>query len=117
MLKIGRNIPTRFERLAVAFENLAKSFMEKSFVRAVLGEEDAVVLHDKENCNIDWLCYSENKEILQEIFGCGYDALKERVRRETEIAIRIVVGDKSSSGYKRLIMSLLRERDFDLGNY
>ncbi|GAU27893.1 hypothetical protein TSUD_159870 [Trifolium subterraneum] len=90
--------------------------MEKSSVTAILGEEDAVVLHDKENNNIEWFDYSE-KEILQEIFGCGYDVLKERVRREIEIAIRIVVGDKSSYEYKCLIMSCLRERGFDAGNY
>ncbi|MCI31029.1 DUF506 family protein, partial [Trifolium medium] len=78
MLEIGRNIPTRFERLAATFESdemarvifcessgsehspesltsdLVKSFMEKSSVRAVLGEEDAAVLHDKENCNFEW---------------------------------------------------------------
>ncbi|XP_045817055.1 uncharacterized protein LOC123910066 [Trifolium pratense] len=143
MLKIGKNIPTRFERLATMFKSdevarvticessgsehspetesstdlsdLVNSFMEKSSVRAVLGKEDVAVLHDKENCNIEWFDYSEKKEILQEIFGCGYDVVKEGIKRETEIAIQVVAGDKSSPEYKRLIMSCLRERGFDAG--
>ncbi|CAJ2649440.1 unnamed protein product [Trifolium pratense] len=92
------------------------SFMEKSSVRAVLGEEDAAVLllHDKDNSNFEeWFDYLEKKEILQELFGS--DEVKERIRRETQLAIQIVAGDKSSPGYKRLIMSFLRERGFDAG--
>ncbi|KAK2359091.1 hypothetical protein QL285_096209 [Trifolium repens] len=141
MLEIGRNIPMKFERLAAAFESdevarvilcessgsehspesstdlsdLVKSFMEKSSVRAVLGEEDAAVLHDKENCDFEWYDYSEKKEILKEIFYAGNDEVKEKLRREVELAIQLVAGDKSSPGYKRLIMSSLRERGFDAG--
>ncbi|GAU14682.1 hypothetical protein TSUD_203310 [Trifolium subterraneum] len=139
MLEIGRNIPTRFERLEATFESdeLAhvifcesseseyssesltsdpvKLFMKKCSVKAVLGEEDAAFLHDKENRKFKWYDYSENKEILQEIFGS--DEVKERIRRATELAIQRVAGDKSSPGYKRLIMSFLQERGFDAGNY
>jgi hypothetical protein len=142
MLEIGRNIPMKFERLAAAFESdevarvilcessgsehspesstdlsdPVNSFMEKSSVRAVLGEEDAAVLHDKENCDFEWYDYSEKKEILKEIFYAGNDEVKEKLRREVELAIQLVAGDKSSPGYKRLIMSSLRERGFDAGN-
>ncbi|KAK2412890.1 hypothetical protein QL285_048040 [Trifolium repens] len=141
MLETGRNIPMKFERLAAAFESEevarvilcessgsehspesstdlsdpVNSFMEKSSVIAVLGEEDAAVLHDKENRDFEWYDYSEKKEILQEIFDAADDEVKEKLRREVELAIQIVAGDKSSPGYKRLIMSSLRERGFDAG--
>jgi uncharacterized protein (TIGR01615 family) len=141
MLEIGRNIPMKFERLAAAFESdevarvilcessgsehspesstdlsdPVNSFMEKSSVIAVLGEEDAAVLHDKENRDFEWYDYSEKKEILQEIFDAADDEVKEKLRREVELAIQLVAGDKSSPGYKRLIMSCLRERGFDAG--
>jgi hypothetical protein len=142
MLETGRNIPMKFERLAAAFESdevarvilcessgsehspesstdlsdPVNSFMEKSSVIAVLGEEDAAVLHDKENRDFEWYDYSEKKEILQEIFDAADDEVKEKLRREVELAIQLVAGDKSSPGYKRLIMSSLRERGFDAGN-
>jgi hypothetical protein len=96
--------------------DLVNSFMEKNSVRAVLGEEDAAVLHDKENRDFEWYDYSEKKEILQKIFDAADDEVKEKLRREVELAIQIVAGDKSSPGYKRLIMSSLRERGFDAGN-
>ncbi|KAK2412889.1 hypothetical protein QL285_048039 [Trifolium repens] len=119
MLEIGRNIPVRFERLAAAFESnevarvrlcessgsehspensadlsdLVKSFMEKNSVRAVLEEEEDGVVHDKED----------------------YEEVKEKIRREAEFAIQLVAGDKTSPGFKRLVMSRLRERGFDAG--
>jgi hypothetical protein len=142
MLELGRNIPVRFERLAAAFESnevarvrlcessgsehspensadlsdLVKSFMEKNSVRAVLEEEDGVV-HDKEDCDFEWNDYSEKKEILQEIFYAADEEVKEKIRREAEFAIQLVAGDKTSPGFKRLVMSRLRERGFDAGNY
>ncbi|CAK8564433.1 unnamed protein product [Lathyrus sativus] len=136
MLEMGRNIPMRFERLAAAFESdeaarvrlcessgsehsaedspdlsdLVKSFMEKNSVR-----EDSVV-HDNDDGEFDWYD-SEKKEILQEIFGDDDDDynVKEKIRREVEVAIELVAGDKSSPGFKRLVMSSLRERGFDAG--
>jgi hypothetical protein len=142
MLELGRNIPVRFERLAAAFESnevarvrlcessgsehspensadlsdLVKSFMEKNSVRAVLEEEDGVV-HDKEDCDFESNDYSEKKEILQEIFYAADDEVEEKIRREAEFAIQLVAGDKTSPGFKRLVMSRLRERGFDAGNY
>ncbi|CAK8564434.1 unnamed protein product [Lathyrus sativus] len=137
MLGMGRNIPMRFERIAAAFESdeavrmrlcessgsehsaedspdlsdLVKSFMEKNSVR-----EDSVV-HDNDDGEFDWYDYSEKKEILQEIFGDDDDDynVKEKIRREVEVAIELVAGDKSSPGFKRLVMSSLRERGFDAG--
>ncbi|XP_058727988.1 uncharacterized protein LOC131599729 [Vicia villosa] len=130
------NIPMRFQRLAAAFESdevahvrlcessgsehsaaedstdlsdLVKSFMEKNSVK-----EDSVV-HDKDDGEFDWYDYSEKKEILEEIFGDNDDYVKEKIRREVEVAIELVAGDKSSPEFKRLVMSHLRERGFDAG--
>ncbi|MCI91828.1 DUF506 family protein, partial [Trifolium medium] len=64
-----------------------------------------------------WNDYSEKKEILQEIFDAADDEVKEKIRREAELAIQLVAGDKTSPGFKRLVMSRLRERGFDAGNY
>jgi len=138
MLEMGRIIPIRFERVAAAFESdevarvrlcessgsehspesstdlsdLVKSFLEKNSVR---GEEDAVAF-DKEDRDFEWYDYEEKKDILKEIFGDGDDIVKEKIRKEAELAIEIVGGDKSSPGFKRLVMSRLRERGFDAGN-
>ncbi|GAU14681.1 hypothetical protein TSUD_203300 [Trifolium subterraneum] len=145
MLEMGRNITVRFERLAAAFESnevarevarvrlcessgsehspensadlsdLVKSFMEKNSIRTILGED--VVVHDKEDCDFERNDYSDKKEILQEIFYASDDEVKENIRREAELAIQLVAGDKTSPGFKRLVMSRLRERGFDAGNY
>lgn len=91
--------------------DLVKSFMEKNSVK-----EDSVV-HENDDGEFEWYDYSEKKEILQEIFGdADDDNVKEKIRREVEVAIELVAGDKSSPGFKRLVMSRLRERGFDAGN-
>ncbi|XP_045815349.1 uncharacterized protein LOC123908680 [Trifolium pratense] len=136
-MEMGRNIPVRFERLAAAFESnevarvrlcessgsehspenstdlsdLVKSFMEKNSVR---GEEDAVV-HDKEDWDFEWNDYSEKKEILQQIFVAADDEVKQKIKREAELAIQLVAGDKTLPEFKRLVMARLRERGFDAG--
>ncbi|CAL5199573.1 unnamed protein product [Lathyrus oleraceus] len=136
MLEMGRNISMRFERLAAAFESdevkrvrlcessgsehstdlsdLVKSFMEKNSVK-----EDSVV-HENDDGEFEWYDYSEKKKILQEIFGDDDDDnVKEKIRREVEVAIQLVAEDKaedkSSRGFKRLVMSRLRESGFDAG--
>ncbi|XP_058727997.1 uncharacterized protein LOC131599740 [Vicia villosa] len=137
IIEMGRNIPMRFERLAAALESdevarvrlcessgsehsaaedstdlsdLVKSFMEKNSVK-----EDLAV-HDSDDGKFEWYDYSEKREILQEIFGdVDNDYVKEKIRREVEVAIEFVAGDKSSPGFKRHVMSRLRERGFDAG--
>ncbi|XP_058727977.1 uncharacterized protein LOC131599720 [Vicia villosa] len=133
---MGSNIPMTFQRLAAAFEidevarvrlcqrsgsehsakdstdlsHLVKSFLEKNSVK-----EDSVV-HDNDDGEFECYYYSEKKEILQEIFGdVDDDYVKEKIRREVEVAIELVAGDESSPGFKRQVMSRLRERGFDAG--
>ncbi|KAI5414505.1 hypothetical protein KIW84_040126 [Lathyrus oleraceus] len=119
---MGRNIPMRFRRLCESsgsehsaedstdLSDLVKSFMEKNSLK-----EDSVV-HENDDGEFEWYDYSEKKEILQEIFGdADDDNVKEKIRREVEVAIELVAGDKSSPEFKRLVMSRLRERGFDAG--
>lgn len=142
---IGSVIPVRIEKVKAAFESneaaargrlcessgsehwpesltddlsdLVKSFMEMNSVRAVLGNEDAVDFDNNDDRDFEWYDYEEKKDILKEIFGDDDDddLVKEKIRREVELAIQVVGGDKSSSGFKRIIMSRLRERGFDAG--
>lgn len=139
---MGSVIPVRIEKVTAAFESdeaargrlcessgsehwpesftddlsdLVKSFMEKNSVRAVQGKEDAFDFDNNDDRDFEWYDYEEKKDILKEIFGGDYDFVKEKIRREVELAIQIVGGDKSSSGFKRIIMSRLRESGFDAG--
>jgi len=119
---MGRIIPVRLcessgsehsPESSTDLSDLVKSFLEKNSVRA---EEDAVAF-DKEDRDFEWYDYEEKKDILKQIFDDGDDTVKEKIRREVELAIQVVggTGDKSSSVFKRLVMSRLRERGFDAG--
>lgn len=122
MLEMGRIIPVRLcessgsehsPESSTDLSDLVKSFLEKNSVRA---EEDAVAF-DKEDRDFEWYDYEEKKDILKQIFDDGDDTVKEKIRREVELAIQVVggTGDKSLSVFKRLVMSRLRERGFDAG--
>jgi len=102
------------ESLTDDLSDLVKSFMESS-VRAVVGKEDAVVYDNDNDRDFEWYDYEEKKDILKEIFGGDEDLVKEKIRREVELAIQVSGGDKSSSGFKRMIMSRLREIGLDAG--
>jgi len=119
---MGRIIPVRLcessgsehsPESSTDLSDLVKSFLEKNSVRA---EEDAVAF-DKEDRDFEWYDYEEKKDILKQIFDDGDDTVKEKIRREVELAIQVVggTGDKSLSVFKRLVMSRLRERGFDAG--
>lgn len=66
---------------------------------------------------------SEKNEILKGLFGGNEDVVdedekdaKERIRREVELAIGLL-GSDSFPGFKRSLMSRLREKGFDAGEY
>jgi len=103
------------ESLTDDLSYLVKSFMEKSSVRAVVGKEDAVDFDNDDDRDFQWYDYEEKKDILKEIFGGDDDFVKEKIRREVELAIQVSGGDKSSTGFKRMIMSRLREIGLDAG--
>lgn len=132
---MGRT-PVRFERVAAAFDadvarvrlcnsseneqhspedsadlsDLVKSFMERG------GEgEDAVGVRSDDGVeNFD----SEKREILEGIFDDDDGDAKEKIRREVQLAWGLVAEkDNSSPQFKQQLMSLLRYRGFDAGQY
>ncbi|KAF6159185.1 hypothetical protein GIB67_032802 [Kingdonia uniflora] len=57
----------------------------------------------------------ETKEMLHDLLQCdGYDQVKESIRVEVELAVR-VLGTGESDGFKRRVMNHLRERGLDAG--
>lgn len=99
--------------------DLVKSFMERNE-----GEEDKGDQEDRLEID-DQSSDSENREMLQGLLledqneddeDDGLQNVKKNIRGEVEIAYRLV-GDKSSPGFKRRLMTRLRQRGFDAGQY
>jgi len=107
--------------------DLVLSFMEDN---ERSGEENDVVARGKDCVGkgdedveeIGEWCDSEKNEILKGLFGGNEDVdederdAKERIRREVEVAIGLL-GSDSFPGFKRSLMSRLREKGFDAGEY
>jgi hypothetical protein len=107
--------------------DLVLSFMENN---ERSGEEEDVVHRDLRDEKSDgeevekfgeW-CDDEKSEMLKELFGGNEDVdedereAKEIIRKEVEIAIGELVGcDSINDGFKRRLMSHLREKGFDVG--
>lgn len=91
--------------------DLVKSFIEKEGE-----EEDAVgVGWDDWDEDLEWFD-SEKREILQTIFSDdGDDDFKCIIRREIELVM--MENKKSTPQFKAQLMSRLRERGFDAGEY
>ncbi|XP_019418757.1 PREDICTED: uncharacterized protein LOC109329526 [Lupinus angustifolius] len=138
-------VPVRFNRVAAAFDadvarvrlcessgsehspesstdlsDLVKSFMEKNNEE---GEKKSHHNEDhKKGCDDDdeeVETDSEKKEMLEGLFAGSDDdegerKVKENIRREVEVACGIV-GDFSMPGFKRRLMTQLREKGFDAG--
>ncbi|MED6118611.1 hypothetical protein PIB30_004215 [Stylosanthes scabra] len=127
-------IPARFERVAAAFDadvarmglcessgsehsvvssidlcDLVKSFLERNGDE----EKDHGDEEDKVETSLE-LSYCEKRDMLQALLACG-DHERDMIRREVEIACASLVGDASSTEFKRSLMSRLREKGFDAG--
>ena len=139
-------IPVRFGRVAAAFDadmarvrlcessgsehsaesstdlsDLVKSFME----RAGEGEEEEVAHHEKDHEEVlenSECSDSEKREILQGLFAGseggdeGERNAREKIRGEVELAC-VPAGDSSLPEFKRRLMTRLREKGFDAGEY
>jgi hypothetical protein len=94
------------------------------------GEEDVVGRgngkddeqdNGKEVENIGEWCDNEKCEMLKGLFDGNEDVdedernAKEIIRREVEVAIELVGSDSIDDGFKRRLMSQLREKDLDAG--
>ncbi|KAL5836387.1 hypothetical protein ACOSQ4_015884 [Xanthoceras sorbifolium] len=137
-------IPVRFKRMAAAFDEVArvrlcqssgsehsqedlsdlvKSFMEKDHHHGggvVVDDHDGGKEEETEGNESGYWCDSERKETLKGLLECKDDdndhddGERLRIHGETELACRLV-GDKSSQGFKRRLMTHLRDRGFDAG--
>jgi hypothetical protein len=107
--------------------DLVLSFMEDN---ERSGEEDVVGRgngkddeqdNGKEVENIGEWCDNEKCEMLKGLFDGNEDVdedernAKEIIRREVEVAIELVGSDSIDDGFKRRLMSQLREKDLDAG--
>ncbi|KAJ7946370.1 DUF506 family protein [Quillaja saponaria] len=105
--------------------NLVESFMEKNYREEVV-EDVGVNNHEEDSVERYGCSESEKKEKLQNLFGLVSNvndendedederSVKEKIRAEIEIAYGIL-GDRSSPGFKRRLMTRLREKGLDAG--
>lgn len=131
-------IPVRFQRVAAAFDEVAKvrlcessgsehspesdaylSDLVKSFIERGDGdryEEIQPEMEPKSGDSEGYLSDSETKDSLQSLFGCGGDDdVKRKIFAEAEAFSGFIGDDKSSRSYKRRLMTHLREKGFDAG--
>ncbi|XP_057498903.1 uncharacterized protein LOC130783352 [Actinidia eriantha] len=92
---------------SVDLSDLVKSFVEREGGGGGDGEEDG---EEREGKGSDW----ELEEELRGLLGCEDDEIKLNIRGEAEEAYR-AMGNGSSLGLNRGLMTRLRERGFDAG--
>lgn len=135
-------IPVRFQRVAAAFDEVArarlcessgsehspessthlsdlvKSFMERGDGREGEDEEIQPELEQKSGESEGYCSDSETREMLQSLFGDENsgddDDVKRKIYAEAE-AVYNLIGSKSSRGSKRRLMTHLRDQGFDAG--
>ncbi|XVE51027.1 hypothetical protein DITRI_Ditri02bG0005200 [Diplodiscus trichospermus] len=137
-------IPARLNRIAVAFNEAAKAPMPQSS-GSEHSPEDSTDLSDLVNSFLERDCeiqtdegkicqeeevlrddsdgfYSESdaKHMLRSLFSSVHDGnqeedMKQNIRQETELACRLIIGDRLPEGFKRQLMSHLRDKGFDAG--
>lgn len=139
-------IPKSFERVAAAFDEVARvrpcdswesesytdlSDLVNSFLEEEIdgGEEDMIEIEGEEvdegendgdlsGRRESYCSRTETKEELQRLFGNDpSDVAAQKIRSETELACRHIGGSSSSKGFKRRLMNLLLERGFDAGEF
>ncbi|XWS19337.1 hypothetical protein CRYUN_Cryun31cG0006600 [Craigia yunnanensis] len=131
-------IPARLNRIAVAFNEATKAPMwhcqssdsehspEDStdlsdLVNSFL-ERDSEIHQEEEEEQDDSDCYwseSDTKHMLQSLLSNVHDGnqedVKQKIRKDTELACPLIIGDRFSEGFKRQLMSHLRDKGFDAG--
>jgi hypothetical protein len=113
---------TDLSDLVLSFMEDSERSGEEDVVRRENGDDDEKD-HGKEVENIGEWCDNEKSEMLKGLFDGNEDVdedernAKELIRREVEVAIEIeIVGsDSIDDGFKRRLMSRLREKGLDAG--
>ena len=65
---------------------------------------------------------SDTKHMLESLLSNAHDGnqeedVKQKIRNETELACRMIIGDRLSEDFKRQLMSHLRDKGFDAGQF
>ena len=134
-------IPARLNRIAEAFNEAAKT--PKWLCQSSGSEyspEDSTDLSDLVNSFLERDCKihqeeeeeeqddsdgywseSDTKHRLQSLLSNAHDDnqedVKQKILKETELACRLIIGDRLSEGFKRQLMSHLRDKGFDAGQF
>lgn len=141
-------IPGRFQRVAAAFDEVARvrlcessgsehspessstdlSILVNSFIERgeawngdggeeIQREEEKIKNEgsDDESCSDE----SEKKDMLRKLFGQNDDVddVKRKIYGEAEAACEILAEDTEFHGFKRRLMTHLRDRGFDAGTF
>ena len=101
--------------------DLVKSFIERDGKVVFYMDDDQVdqqQMEKNQHEHSDW-SDSETKDMLQNLFGSNDDDdsdrdVKQKIRAEVEFASGLI-GDMSSTGFKRQLMARLRDSGFDAG--
>ncbi|KAJ9169191.1 hypothetical protein P3X46_020652 [Hevea brasiliensis] len=95
---------------------LVNSFIERDYRIQGDNAKDHDLEHDSKLEQLESFCSdSEDKNILENLLNDNDDDdAKRKIRAETQLACGIV-GERSSHGFKRRLMSRLREQGFDAG--
>ncbi|KAJ8751626.1 hypothetical protein K2173_025781 [Erythroxylum novogranatense] len=101
--------------------DLVNSFIERDYVNSdVVVNSDQRSRLENDNGKIDdsEMCWSDSdtKVMLENLFLSNYQDLdiREKIASEAKLACE-EIGDRSSQGFKRALMSRLRDRGFDAG--
>jgi hypothetical protein len=115
---------TDLSELVLSFmEDNERSEEKEDIVHRENGDDDDEKDHEERVENIGEWCDNEKSEMLKGLFDGNEDVdedernAKELIRREVEVAIEIeIVGsDSIDDGFKRRLMSRLREKGLDAG--
>ncbi|KAA8520172.1 hypothetical protein F0562_014428 [Nyssa sinensis] len=126
-------IPVRFKRVTAIFDEVARARLCESsgsehlpenamdlsdLVKSFIESDGKEINREKEGNHPESESFCSNSEMtdeLRRLFGCEDDAdVKRNLQFETEEACQ-VIGNGSSPGFKRRLMTRLRERGFDAG--
>lgn len=80
-------------------------------------DSDKIIQDGSDKEGGDSLPDSEKKELLRNFFSHNGDDVKRKIHDEAEVACGVINGGVSSSDFKRRLMTLLRQKGFDAGNF
>ncbi|XP_022721061.1 uncharacterized protein LOC111278700 [Durio zibethinus] len=101
--------------------DLVNSFLERDC--EIQTDEGKIHQEEEEEKQDDsdgfWSEY-DTKQMLKNLLSNAHDGnqeedVKQKIRKETELACQLIIGDRLSEGFKRQLVSHLRDKGFDAG--